>query len=239
MNSSPTSPVSPVSGDHSSIPLTTSISNNSTTSDSSLESQSSNYGTKTPSGNARIYNCKLCQRAFTREEHLTRHTLSTHNKLKPFRCGICSRPFSRRDLLLRHAKNLHQGSEVAVSRIRKSYKHSKEKPSSSSKISVQEDSKSESDESDNGDYDTKNNYHVSPILPKPIVAKVNPTTGNTSITSSSTNPATTTPRQIDDFETPEKKRLKISVNMLVSWINKKKYNIGNKRRKRKNVIIVS
>ena len=119
MNSSPTSPVSPVSGDHSSIPLTTSISNNSTTSDSSLESQSSNYGTKTPSGNARIYNCKLCQRAFTREEHLTRHTLSTHNKLKPFRCGICSRPFSRRDLLLRHAKNLHQGSEVAVSRIRK------------------------------------------------------------------------------------------------------------------------
>ena len=43
-----------------------------------------------------------------REEHLTRHTLSTHNKLKPFTCGICSRPFSRRDLLLRHAKNLHK-----------------------------------------------------------------------------------------------------------------------------------
>lgn len=81
-----------------------------------------NYGTKTASGNPRIFNCEKCKRAFTREEHLTRHVLSTHNKLKPFTCGICSRPFSRRDLLLRHAKNLHGGSEHAVSRIRKLFK---------------------------------------------------------------------------------------------------------------------
>lgn len=80
------------------------------------------YGTKTATGNSRIYNCKHCQRAFTREEHLTRHILLTHNKLKPYICGICNRPFSRRDLLLRHAKNLHDGSEVAVLRIRKLYK---------------------------------------------------------------------------------------------------------------------
>ena len=112
--STTTTPLSPPSLiEHSSHPLSTSISNNSITSDSSLDSNTStssttitttNYGTKTPSGNARIFNCTLCQRAFTREEHLTRHTLSTHNKLKPFTCGICSRPFSRRDLLLRHAK---------------------------------------------------------------------------------------------------------------------------------------
>lgn len=82
------------------------------------------YGTKTATGNLRIFNCKHCQRAFTREEHLTRHILLTHNKLKPYICGICLRPFSRRDLLLRHAKNLHQGSEVAVLRIRKSCKKS-------------------------------------------------------------------------------------------------------------------
>ncbi|SGZ54912.1 CIC11C00000005489 [Sungouiella intermedia] len=81
------------------------------------------FGTKTATGNLRIFNCKHCQRAFTREEHLTRHILLTHNKLKPFICGICSRPFSRRDLLLRHAKNLHQGSELAVSRIRKLFKN--------------------------------------------------------------------------------------------------------------------
>lgn len=80
------------------------------------------YGTKTATGNLRIFNCSHCQRAFTREEHLTRHILLTHNKLKPYVCGICLRPFSRRDLLLRHAKNLHQGLEEAVSRIRKLYK---------------------------------------------------------------------------------------------------------------------
>ncbi|RCK57812.1 Transcriptional regulator of yeast-form-adherence 4 [Candida viswanathii] len=219
MNSSPTSPVSPLNsaaGDHSSLPLSASISNNSITSDSSVDShssQNSNYGTKTPSGNSRIYNCTLCQRAFTREEHLTRHTLSTHNKLKPFTCGICSRPFSRRDLLLRHAKNLHQGSEVAVSRIRKSYKHSKDK---NSKVVINEESKSESDESDNGDYDNKGNYHVSPILAKPLVAKPKSSVGQSSMVAAPSSNQTTTPRQIDDFETPEKKRLKISVNMLVS-----------------------
>lgn len=77
------------------------------------------FGSKTPTGNSRLYNCKECDRAFTRYEHLSRHVMLTHNKLKPFACGICSRAFSRRDLLLRHAKNLHQGSELAVSRIRK------------------------------------------------------------------------------------------------------------------------
>lgn len=84
----------------------------------------SDFGTKTPKGNSRIYNCYKCDKAFTREEHLSRHVLSTHNKLKPFICGICSRPFSRRDLLLRHAKNLHQGLEKSISRIRKLKKQS-------------------------------------------------------------------------------------------------------------------
>ena len=79
-------------------------------------------GTKTPHGNPRSFNCGSCNRAFTREEHLSRHVLLTHNKLKPFVCGLCSRAFSRRDLLLRHAKNLHKGSEWAVSRIRKLHK---------------------------------------------------------------------------------------------------------------------
>ncbi|GEQ67208.1 hypothetical protein JCM33374_g872 [Metschnikowia sp. JCM 33374] len=88
------------------------------------------FGTKTPTGNARLYNCKQCKRAFTRYEHLSRHIMSTHNKLKPFACGICSRAFSRRDLLLRHAKNLHEGSELAVARIRKQLK----KPSLEAKL---------------------------------------------------------------------------------------------------------
>ncbi|KAL7663817.1 C2H2-type domain-containing protein [[Candida] zeylanoides] len=153
-----------------------------------------NYGTRTASGNARLFNCKQCNRAFTREEHLTRHTLSTHNKLKPFVCGMCNRPFSRRDLLLRHAKNLHQGSERAVSRIRKSYKRS-------ARDELRPDD----------DNDADNEDEVSPPSPP-----------------SSQSPLDSEPRQaaaadvrlgtpmITSYDTPEKKRMKMSVNMLVS-----------------------
>ncbi|KAI5950628.1 hypothetical protein CANMA_005288 [Candida margitis] len=99
-----------------------------------LKVDTKNFGSKTASGHSRIFNCKLCQRAFTREEHLTRHVQSTHNKLKPFVCGICTRPFSRRDLLLRHAKNLHDGSEKAISRIRRSYKNKRSDENSDTQV---------------------------------------------------------------------------------------------------------
>lgn len=146
------------------------------------------YGTKTASGNARIFNCKQCNRAFTREEHLTRHTLLTHNKLKPFVCGICSRPFSRRDLLLRHAKNLHQGSEIAVSRIRKLYKRNS----------------NEEDDSDDA------NDHSAPTNIK------NTTPKSESSIDESQSPVLQTIEDNKDYESPEKKKLKMSVNMLVS-----------------------
>lgn len=142
-----------------------------------------NYGSRTPSGNARIFNCKQCNRAFTREEHLTRHTLLTHNKLKPFVCGICHRPFSRRDLLLRHAKNLHQGSERAVSRIRKLYKRGS-----------RGDSRVDGDEDEDGDIEEE---HKQELEEDEIQLRENELI----------DPA---------YDTPEKKRLKMSVNMLVS-----------------------
>lgn len=66
------------------------------------------YG-KTPSGKPRLFVCKICTRAFARQEHLTRHERS-HTKEKPYFCGICDRRFSRRDLLLRHAHKLHGGN---------------------------------------------------------------------------------------------------------------------------------
>jgi hypothetical protein len=50
--------------------------------------------------------CRTCARAFSRLEHLSRHTLS-HTKEKPFQCGACSRWFSRRDLVLRHQRKVH------------------------------------------------------------------------------------------------------------------------------------
>lgn len=145
------------------------------------------YGTKTASGNARIFNCKQCNRAFTREEHLTRHTLLTHNKLKPFVCGICSRPFSRRDLLLRHAKNLHQGSELAVSRIRKLYKRSSKE-----------------------DDDSDDSHEQPPTSIKSSTPK------SESAINESQSPVIKSIDDNKDYESPEKKKLKMSVNMLVS-----------------------
>lgn len=152
------------------------------------------YGTKTASGNARIFNCKQCNRAFTREEHLTRHTLSTHNKLKPFVCGICLRPFSRRDLLLRHAKNLHKGLEAAVSRIRKLYART------SSKDDVDDDDEQEMPEED-----------VSLVL--------EPASDHSPTAEAEAHIPRTEPPPAPvyaDYDTPEKKRLKMLVNMLVS-----------------------
>ncbi|KAG2730795.1 hypothetical protein G9P44_005944 [Scheffersomyces stipitis] len=197
--------------------------------ESPTSEKTTNYGTKTPSGNPRIYNCKQCNRAFTREEHLTRHTLSTHNKLKPFTCGICSRPFSRRDLLLRHAKNLHQGSELAVSRIRKSYKRNEiNQYQHSTAAGHNEDdvsSPSSSGSSPSSRRSIDNSDISSTLLsPAPSVMTANSAiTGNYSsasakIVTASANPTVPapTPSSGKDFETSEKKRMKMSVNMLVS-----------------------
>lgn len=63
----------------------------------------------TPSGLPRLFVCKVCTRAFSRQEHLTRHERS-HTNERPYECGICDRNFTRRDLLLRHALKVHNGN---------------------------------------------------------------------------------------------------------------------------------
>lgn len=63
----------------------------------------------TPSGKPRLFVCKICTRAFARQEHLDRHERS-HTNEKPYDCGICDKKFSRRDLLLRHAQKVHGGN---------------------------------------------------------------------------------------------------------------------------------
>lgn len=157
------------------------------------------YGTKTASGNSRIFNCKQCNRAFTREEHLTRHTLSTHNKLKPFVCGICSRPFSRRDLLLRHANNLHQGSELAVNRIRKLYKRSKRGD--------------DSDEDDEEDHEEGESHNLVDLVDPLFQYQNSPSSNEEKELASYTSSSLAIK---PEPYTPDKKRMKMSVNMLVS-----------------------
>ncbi|KAK5778580.1 hypothetical protein RI543_004248 [Arxiozyma heterogenica] len=63
----------------------------------------------TPSGLRRLFVCNVCIRAFSRQEHLTRHERS-HTNERPYECGMCDRNFTRRDLLLRHTLKVHNGN---------------------------------------------------------------------------------------------------------------------------------
>lgn len=89
----------------------------------------------TPSGLPRTFVCDVCTRAFSRQEHLTRHQRS-HTNERPYECGICDRNFTRRDLLLRHALKVHNGNMgetiKKINRLNKSKAKSKAKSTSSS-----------------------------------------------------------------------------------------------------------
>lgn len=105
----------------------------------------------TPSGKPRLFVCKVCTRAFARQEHLTRHERS-HTKEKPYVCGICERRFTRRDLLIRHCQKLHGGN--CGDYIRRTSRK------------VRRDSKKDNgavlDPSSSSETDTPNNSTVSP-----------------------------------------------------------------------------
>ena len=47
--------------------------------------------------------CRFCQKAFHKGEHLRRHERS-HTGIKPYVCKKCNRSFSRQDSLIRHEK---------------------------------------------------------------------------------------------------------------------------------------
>ncbi|KFY79552.1 hypothetical protein V499_01484 [Pseudogymnoascus sp. VKM F-103] len=54
----------------------------------------------------RRYSCSVCQKAFKRSEHCSRHERG-HTREKPFTCRHCGRRYARKDLVTRHEQSFH------------------------------------------------------------------------------------------------------------------------------------
>ncbi|XHF98335.1 hypothetical protein AWENTII_001890 [Aspergillus wentii] len=59
--------------------------------------------TETTSSGVKKLVCRVCQKGFSKAEHLRRHE-RCHTGSKPFVCKECRRPFARQDALTRHEK---------------------------------------------------------------------------------------------------------------------------------------
>ncbi|KAH7395988.1 hypothetical protein BKA64DRAFT_74400 [Cadophora sp. MPI-SDFR-AT-0126] len=58
--------------------------------------------TPVPTAAPSPFKCNVCQRSYSRVDHLARH-FRTHTAEKAYRCDVCSKSFTRADLLKRHA----------------------------------------------------------------------------------------------------------------------------------------
>ncbi|KAF2270526.1 hypothetical protein CC78DRAFT_557294 [Lojkania enalia] len=68
--------------------------------------------------------CSLCDRKFTKLEHVKRHERS-HTRERPYECPTCKKHFSRSDVLFRHCKGHAQN---ALNRLNNNQQQNQQKP---------------------------------------------------------------------------------------------------------------
>ncbi|CAI6331476.1 unnamed protein product [Periconia digitata] len=66
-----------------------------------------------PSSHMALKQCSLCDRKFTKLEHVKRHERS-HTRERPYECPTCKKHFSRSDVLFRHCKG---HAQTALNRL--------------------------------------------------------------------------------------------------------------------------
>ena len=65
--------------------------------------------------NAKKFNCKICDRNFTRSGNLKLHVATKHNKVSlDFSCYLCRKNFRKQEKYLKHIDNNKEGRKVLV-----------------------------------------------------------------------------------------------------------------------------
>ena len=59
------------------------------------------------------FKCDVCDKSFTSNKLLKKHTHSVHDKNKPFKCDVCSYYFSNLGTLNRHTATFHTAKECS------------------------------------------------------------------------------------------------------------------------------
>ncbi|KAH3822307.1 hypothetical protein DPMN_124083 [Dreissena polymorpha] len=65
-------------------------------------------------GGYKAYPCDMCDRSYTRKDHLTRHK-HIHTGVRDFRCEVCGKEFYRKDKLQRHERTHEKAPLVSCS----------------------------------------------------------------------------------------------------------------------------